>query len=250
MNLPSEDTLDQGVSGRAIRLVSGLAVMCMLLPGLALGQPEGAERPPWELEDPRIGDGPLVGEDPVGKDLSPTGDDCEHRRNEECKPIWAVLGVIIAEYLPQLTDGVRMSYGRMLGGSTYGGRLEWTLDSSKGRRLALGAGVQVAPNRALRLGEKKRALRPSGRDGVFSITLGGSVPAGDLGLWGREALRVTGEATALLGDPGRQLRLTIGPRYRLPVGPKTLAVDLVAGTNLGPRGFAPRVGLRIGWSWD
>lgn len=245
MNLLSEDTLDQGMSERAIRLVSGLVVMCMLLPGSALGQPGGTERSPWKPEDPRIGDDPLVGEDP-----GPTGDDCEHRRDEECEPIWAVLGVVIAEYLPQLTDGARMTYGQMLGGSTYGGRLEWTLDSSEGRRLALGTGVQVAPSRALRLGEEKRALRPSGRDGAFSVTLGGSVPAGDLGLSGREALRVTGEATALLGDPGRQLRLTIGPRYRLPVGPKTLAVDLVAGTNLGTQGFAPRVGLRIGWTWD
>jgi hypothetical protein len=157
---------------------------------------------------------------------------------------------VIAEYLPQLTDGARFSYGRAPGGGHYTGRLEWTLTGSKGRRLSLGAGAWIVPRKTLQPAAPDRAVQPVGRDGAFSLTLGGSLPLEDLGIPSAASFRGVAEATVLVGDPGRQLRLSLGPRYRLPVGPRALAIDLVVGANLSAQAIAPRVGLRVGGLWD
>jgi hypothetical protein len=211
-----------------LQMASGAAlVLMLLLPPLAHGQFTPGEESP----------------------LAPH-DDCEHRRDDECHPVGTVLGIVIAEYLPQLTDGARFGYGRAPGGSAYTGRLEWTLTRSQGRRLSLGAGAWIAPRKMLHPTAPGRAVQPVGRDGAFSLTLGGSLPLQDLGMPAAASFRGVAEATVLVGDPSRQLRLSLGPRYRVPVGPEALAIDLVVGANVSARAIAPRVGLRVGGLWD
>jgi len=238
MNAFHHDSANWVFQATSIPVLAGV----LLLPGPVLGQIDAPGWGPGSPETPLVMDGPG------------SGGECERGRDEDCDPVWAVLGVVLAEYLPQLTDGIRMSYGWMPGGSAYGGRLEWTLHSSQGRRVALGTGMWVAPLRALRpepadASRRGGPARPSGRDGAVSISVGGSMPIGE-GLSARQTIRAVGEATVLVGDPGRQIRLGLGPRYRVPVHSKVLTVDLVAGTNLGASGLAPRVGLRLGLTWD
>jgi hypothetical protein len=160
---------------------------------------------------------------------------------------------VFAEHLPHLTDGVQVSYGRAPAGNVYGGRLEWTLRRSQGRRLLLGAGTWIAPAGMLRPKVDEPLRQPTGRDGAFALTLGGSVPLEDLGLPAGRSVRGVAEATVLVGDPGHALRLSVGPRYRVALqgkARKALTIDLVVGANLSPRNVAPRIGLRIGGLWD
>lgn len=230
-------------SNHALKLPLVLVLIGALLPsGHAFGQSPPSQSPP---EGPEPGDtrGP-------GEEWDPE-EECEDRDDDgDCDPIYAALGTLFAESLPYVTDGARISYGRVPGGSAYGGRLEWTLYRLQGRRLMIGAGVWTAPAKMLQPGTDGRPFQPGVRDGTFSLSLGGSASLVDVGLPAGQSVRAVGEATALVGDPGGQLRLTIGPRYQVAVEQRTLEVDLVAGTNLGAEGFAPRVGLRIGWTWD
>lgn len=227
-------------SHRTLHVASALALaIVLLLTGPAFGQAVPAENPPEGAK------GPLPG------DTRSPGEECEdHDDDGDCDPIYAALGTLVAEYLPHITDGARTSHGWMPGGGAHGGRLEWTLHRSQGRRLMLGVGAQAAPVRALQPEAEGRPFQPRGRDGAFALTLGGSGPLGDLGLPAECSFRGVAETTLLVGDPGRQLRLTIGPRYRIGLDQNALTVDLVVGTNLGTEGLAPRVGLRIGWTWD
>lgn len=234
------DMLSRNPSNQALQLPWALVLAgALLLPGQTRGQSIPTEHPP---EDPRS---------PQIEDTRDPGDECEdHDDDGDCDPVSAALGVVIVEYLPQLTDGVRMGYGRTLGGSAYGGRLEWTLHKSQGRRLMLGAGTWIAPTKMLQPGMDDQSLQPSGRDGAFSLTLGGSAPLEDLGFPAGRSFQGVAETTVLVGDPSRQLRLAVGPRYRVDLDQKALMVDLVVGTNLSAESFAPRVGLCIGWTWD
>ena len=198
--------------------------------------------------------GPALGQSTLSpEEIHGTDGDCEHQDDEEeCNPIATVLGVVIAEYVPYLTDGVQINYGQAPGGSVYGGRLEWTLQKSQGRRLLLGIGTWIAPTRMLRP-EADGTPRYTGRDGAVALTLGGSVPLRDLGLSAPRSVRGVAEATVLVGDPGHALRLSVGPRYRVALqgkARKALTIDLVVGANLSPRNVAPRIGLRIGGLWD
>ena len=92
--------------------------------------------------------------------------------------------------------------------------------------------------------------RYTGRDGAFALTLGGSVPLRDLGLSVGRSVRGVAEATALVGDPGRQVRLSAGPRHRAASRRADVTIDLVVGANLSPQNVAPRIGLRIGGLWN
>ena len=221
-------TLNMSVAPRALQMVlAGVLAGALLLPGPALGQ---STLPPEEIHG--------------------TDGDCEHQDDEEeCNPIATVLGVVIAEYVPYLTDGVQINYGQAPGGSVYGGRLEWTLRQSQGRRLLLGVGTWTAPTGMLRP-EADGTPRYTGRDGAVALTVGGSVPLRDLGLSAPRSVRGVAEATALIGDPGQELRLSVGPRYRAASGRADVTIDLVIGANLSPQNVAPQVGLRIGGLWD
>ena len=80
--------------------------------------------------------------------------------------------------------------------------------------------------------------------------MSGSVPLEDLGLPAGRSVRGVAEATVLVGDPGRQLRLSVGPRYRAPLTQTDLTIDLVVGANLSGEHVVPRIGLRVGRLWD
>jgi len=241
MDMPNRHPSDQAPKlSLALVLVGAL-----LLAGGAFGQSLPAEHPPIGPEGPRPGDtrGP--------EDIRGPGDECEdHDEDGDCDPIYAALGVVVAEYLPSLTDGVQVSYGRAPGGGVYGGRLEWTLHRSQGRRLLLGAGTWIAPTGMLRPEVDESLRQPTGRDGAFALTMGGSVPLEDLGLPAGRSVRGVAEATVLVGDPGRQLRLSVGPRYRAPLTQTDLTIDLMVGANLSGEHVVPRIGLRVGRLWD
>ena len=221
-------TLNMSVAPRALQMVlAGVLTGALLLPGSALGQST------LPLEE-----------------IHGTDGDCEHQDDEEeCNPIATVLGVVIAEYIPYLTDGVQINYGQAPGGSVYGGRLEWTLQRLQGRRLLLGVGTWIAPTRMLR-SQDDDPRWSTGRDGAVALTLGGSVPLRDLGLSAGRSVRGVAEATVLIGAPGRQVRLSVGPRYRAASGRADVTIDLVVGANLSPQNVAPQVGLGIGGLWD
>ena len=171
-------TLNMSVAPRALQMVlAGVLAGALLLPGPALGQ---STLPPEEIHG--------------------TDGDCEHQDDEECNPIATVLGVVIAEYVPYLTDGVQINHGQAPGGSVYGGRLEWTLQRLQGRRLLLGVGTWIAPTRMLR-SQDDDPRWSTGRDGAVALTLGGSVPLRDLGLSAGRSVRGVAEATVLIGAP-------------------------------------------------
>lgn len=236
-------------SNQALRLSLALVLVgTLLLPGGAFGQSIPAENPPADPEGPRPGDtrGP--------EDVRGPEDGCEdHDEDGDCDPTYEVLGTVFAEHLPHLTDGVQVSYGRAPAGNVYGGRLEWTLQRLQGRRLLLGVGTWIAPTRMLRPKVDEPLRQPTGRDGAVALTLGGSVPLRDLGLSAGRSVRGVAEATVLIGAPGRQVRLSVGPRYRVALqgeARKALTIDLVVGANLSAETVAPRIGLRVGRLWD
>jgi hypothetical protein len=119
----------------------------------------------------------------------------------------------------------------------------------QGRRLLLGVGTWIAPTRMLR-SQDDDPRWSTGRDGAVALTLGGSVPLRDLGLSAGRSVRGVAEATVLIGAPGRQVRLSVGPRHRAALSRTDVTVDLVVGANLSPQNVAPRIGLRIGGLWD
>ncbi len=240
------DTRSRTPLGQALRLsLVPLLAGALLLPECTHGQSIPPQSPPEGPEGPQPGDARSPGEE-----WGPEEECEDHDEDGDCDPIHDALGIVFAEYLPSLTDGVQVGYGRAPGGTVYGGRLEWTLRRSQGRRLMLGAGTWIAPTGMLRPESDESPLRYTGHDGAFALTLGGSLPPEDLGLPARRSVRGIAEATVLVGDPGRQLRLSVGPRYRVALNRRDLTVDLVVGTNLSTESFAPRVGLRIGWIWD
>lgn len=168
-------------------------------------------------------------------------DDCE-RDPDDCNPVGMILGVVLAEYLPALIDGVRFGPAYVPGGMAVSARMEWGLVRQSAARADLGVGVWTRP--------WGRPVGSPGPDDSFFATLGGSTLLYDVP--NRSAsVRAVAEPAAFWGDTGWHLRLTTGPRLNIVAGKKNVTLDLVVGVDaIGRAEVTPHAGLRLGVRWD
>jgi hypothetical protein len=173
-------------------------------------------------------------------------EDC-HEPQGDCDLADILIEIVIAEFIPQVTDGVRAGWGAFAGGGA-GARLEWNVMHRDGHALDVAAGVVTMP--AETLAPERPGRHRGDRDGVLSLALSGSGPVVSLKEHPEQSVRGVAEMSFLVTVAEPQLRLTAGPRYRYDLGATVLTVDLMAGAHVGAGRTSPAGGLRLGVRWN